>query len=128
TVLDFSRIEAGRMQAAYEPVDLAQATADLAAIFRAACEKAGLVLDVHCAPLPRPVWVDRDMWEKIVLNLLANAFKFTFDGGIEVRLESGEEGPALTVKDTGVGIPIESLPRIFERFHRVEGARARTHE
>ena len=86
TLLDFSRIEAGRVQASYEPTDLAALTAELASNFRSACEQAGLTLTVDCPPLPEPVYVDRDMWEKIVLNLLSNAFKFTLEGGIAVRL------------------------------------------
>ena len=67
-----------------------------------------------------PVYVDREMWEKIVLNLLSNAFKFTFEGEIAVSLaaEAGDD-VELTVRDTGTGIPAEELPRMFERFHRV---------
>ena len=128
TLLDFSRIEAGRTQASYEPVDLAAFTAELASVFRAATDRAGLVLDVDCPPLREPVWVDRDMWEKIVLNLVSNAFKFTFAGGIAVRLRQEGESAVLTVTDTGTGIPEHELPRLFDRFHRAEGARGRTHE
>jgi PAS domain S-box-containing protein len=156
TLLDFSRIEAGRIDAAYEPTDLAALTAGLSSVFRSAIERAGLRLVVNCPPLNEPVYVDREMWEKIVLNLLSNAFKFTFAGEIEVGLrieeeresgeagerESGEAGERekeisairnpqsviLTVRDTGTGIPAEAMPHLFERFHRVKGARARTHE
>jgi signal transduction histidine kinase len=111
TLLDFSRIEAGRIQAVYEPTDLATLTADLASVFRSAIEKAGLQLVVDCPPLSEPVYVDRDMWEKIVLNLLSNAFKFTFEGQISVSLHSVEDGVELVVKDTGTGIPaIGSYP------------------
>jgi signal transduction histidine kinase/DNA-binding response OmpR family regulator len=128
TLLDFSRIEAGRAQAQVEPVDLAAVTADLASVFRSAVEKAGMQLVVDCPPLPRPVPVDRDMWEKIVLNLLSNAFKYTLAGSIEVSLRAEEGQAVLRVKDTGIGIPADELPRLFERFHRVAGARGRTHE
>jgi signal transduction histidine kinase/DNA-binding response OmpR family regulator len=128
TLLDFSRIEAGRIDAAYEPTDLAAFTIDLASVFRSAIEKAGLALNVECAALPEPVYVDRDMWEKIVLNLLSNAFKFTFDGQIRVALEWHGDRVELRVSDTGVGIADAELPRMFERFHRVKHARARTHE
>jgi PAS domain S-box-containing protein len=130
TLLDFSRIEAGRVQASYQPVDLAVFTAELASNFRSACEKAGLRLIVDCAPLRGgdPVYVDRDMWEKIVLNLVSNAFKFTLKGEIEVRLDTVDGHARLTVRDTGVGIPSDELPRMFERFHRVEQTRGRTHE
>ena len=128
TLLDFSRIEAGRIDASYEPTDLAVFTAELASVFRSAIEKAGLELVVECEPLPGPVHVDRDMWEKIVLNLLSNAFKFTFDGRISVALRAAGDRVELRVADTGIGIPESDLPRMFERFHRVKHARARTHE
>src|SRR4051812_43140932 len=128
SLLDFSRLEAGRVQAVYEPVDLAATTAELASQFRAAIEKAGLRLTIDCPPLPEPVFVDRDMWEKIVLNLLSNAFKYTLQGEIEVSLRAAEGAAVLAVRDTGTGIPAAELPSLFNRFHRVEGARGRTHE
>ena len=128
TLLDFSRIEAGRIEACYEPTDLAAHTAELASVFRSAVEKACLRLVVDCPPLPEPVYVDREMWEKIVLNLLSNAFKFTFEGEIKVTLRSRDERVELSVSDTGVGIPEAELPKIFQRFHRVRGAKSRTHE
>ncbi|HEX3099047.1 MAG TPA: ATP-binding protein, partial [Usitatibacter sp.] len=128
TLLDFSRIEAGRMRAHFEPADLSALTAELASNFRSACVKAGLSLVVRCSPLPDVVHVDRDMWEKVVLNLVSNAFKFTLAGEIEVSTSVVDGRPCLEVRDTGIGIPPEELPRVFERFHRVEGARGRTHE
>jgi signal transduction histidine kinase/CheY-like chemotaxis protein len=130
TLLDFARIEAGRVQAAYEPVNLARMTEDLASTFRAAVERAGMRLVVDCRPLGEPVYVDAAMWEKVVLNLLSNAFKFTFEGEIRVTLAPAPDGKTarLVVADTGTGIPADELPRVFERFRRVEGARARTHE
>ncbi len=130
TLLDFSRIEAGRIQASYQPTDLPAFTAELASNFRSLCEKAGLRLIVNCAALDEaePAYVDRDMWEKIVLNLVSNAFKFTLEGEIEVRLEAIVGHARLTVRDTGVGIPSEELPRMFERFHRIERSQGRTHE
>ena len=128
TLLDFSRIEAGRAEASYEPTDLAVLTSDLAGVFRSAIERAGLRLVVDCPPLPAPVYVDHEMWEKIVLNLLSNAFKFTLDGAIAVRLRAAGESVVLEVHDTGRGIPPEELPRIFDRFHRVRDARGRTFE
>ena len=128
SLLDFSRMEAGRVEATYLPTDLAQVTTDLASQFRAAMEKGGLRLVVDAKPLPAPAFVDRDMWEKIVLNLLSNAFKHTFEGEVAVSLAMAGELIQLTVQDTGVGIPEKELPRVFERFHRVRGARARSHE
>jgi signal transduction histidine kinase len=128
TLLDFSRIEAGRVQAVFEPTDLSAFTRELGSVFRSAIEKAGLRLNLDCPALPEPVYVDRDMWEKMVLNLISNAFKFTFEGQIGVSLGAVENMAELRVQDTGVGIPPEEIPKIFERFHRVTNARSRTHE
>jgi signal transduction histidine kinase len=129
TLLDFSRIEAGRITAAYRELDLGRLTTDLASTFRSAVERAGLVFDVQVEPIEAPLFVDPQMWERILLNLLSNAFKFTFDGSIGVRLRPVEgRSVELSVSDTGIGIPAHELPRVFERFHRIEGTRARTHE
>ncbi|PZF88173.1 SpoIIE family protein phosphatase [Micromonospora endophytica] len=128
TVLDFSRLESGRLVAYYEPIDLASYTARVASTFRSVAERAGLRLAVDCAALPEPVYVDQDMWEKIVLNLISNAVKFTFDGEIRVRLRAVDGMARLEVTDTGVGILPEELPHVFERFHRVPGVRSRSHE
>ena len=103
TLLDFSRIEAGRMQASYEPADLAQVTAELASVFRSAVDRAGLVFEVDCPPLPEPVYLDRGMWEKVVLNLLSNALKFTFDGSIRIAVRAEGGQAVVTVADTGTG-------------------------
>jgi signal transduction histidine kinase len=128
SLLDFSRIEAGRIEANFEPVDLATFTTDLASAFRSAMEKAGLKFHVECSPLPENVFVDRGMWEKIIFNLLSNAFKFTFDGSVTVNLCTDSGDAVLRVTDTGTGIPDEELSNVFKRFHRVQNARGRTHE
>ena len=127
-LLDFSRLEAGRMAASFEPTDLTQLTADLASSFRSAFHRAGLEFHVNAGPLSGPVFVDRAMWEKIVLNLLSNALKFTFEGRVSVELTESDDQVRLSVRDTGIGIAAADIPRLFERFHRIEGARARTHE
>lgn len=128
TLLDFSRIEAGRIQAVYEPIDLTTWTAELASTFRSLMERAGLSLVVECSPLSAPIYVDREMWEKIVFNLLSNAFKFTFTGKITVRLQDFADHIELTVEDTGIGIPQNEIPLLFERFHRVKEAQGRSFE
>ncbi len=128
SLLDFARIEAGRIEARYEPLDLSAFTTELADVFRSLIERAGLSFDVVCEPIAEPVYVDREMWEKVVFNLLSNAFKFTLDGGIRVSLTSRERQVELRVEDTGAGIPQTELPKVFERFHRVQDIRARTHE
>src|SRR5919107_58163 len=128
SLLDFSRLESGRITARFEPVDLGRYTAELAAMFESAVERSGLTLTVDCPPLDEPVHVDQEQWAKIVLKLISNALKFTFEGGITVRVRREGERVVLTVIDTGVGIPEDELPHLFERFHRVPGARSRTFE
>jgi signal transduction histidine kinase len=130
SLLDFSRIEAGRVRANFRRTDIRALTTDLASNFRSATERAGILLDIKSEDLIGEVYVDRDMWEKIVLNLLSNAFKFTFEGRIIVRIENVTDGTGamLVVSDTGVGIPAKELPRLFERFHRVENQKSRSFE
>lgn len=128
TLLDFSRLEAGRLRAHFAPLDLSSFTLELAGMFQAAVERAGVRLVLDCPPLSEPVWIDRDLWEKVIPNLISNAFKFTFAGEIRVRTSEVDRWVVVEVSDTGVGIPADELPRIFERFHRVSGATGRTHE
>ncbi|HYF61491.1 MAG TPA: HAMP domain-containing sensor histidine kinase, partial [Herpetosiphonaceae bacterium] len=128
SLLDFARFEKDRLQARYEPVDLAALTADLASVFRAAIEKAGLDLRVHCPPLPEPAYIDPAMWEKIVLNLISNAFKFTRQGSIRIAQEVAGDEIRLIVADSGCGIPPADLAHVFTRFYRVEGTAGRTYE
>jgi PAS domain S-box-containing protein len=128
TLLDFSRIEAGRQQAEFEPIDLSKFTAELASNFRSAVEAAGLELKIDCPSLSTPIFVDREMWEKIVLNLISNAFKFTFQGAIEISLTEKKAEVELKVKDSGVGIPANQLDDVFKRFHRVRQTQGRTFE
>ncbi|KGI67535.1 SpoIIE family protein phosphatase [Mycolicibacterium rufum] len=128
TLLDFSRIEAGRTQATYAPVDIGSLTAELASVFRSAVERAGLTYAVDCRPQDEPVYVDTDMWEKVIFNLLSNAVKFTFDGTISVRVRRDGGDAVIVVSDTGTGVPPDEIPRLFERFHRIENVAARSHE
>ena len=127
-LLEVSRVEAGRAHARFAPVDLPRLTAELAGMFETATDSAGLRLTVDCPPASEPAWVDPDMWERIVPNLVSNALKFTFSGEIAVRLREHEDRFELEVADTGTGIPAEQLDHIFDRFHRVPGATGRTHE
>ena len=128
TLLDFSRIESGQVEPRFEPLDLAGYTADLAEMFKSAMQRAGLTLAVNCTELPRRAHVDREMWAKIVLNLLSNALKATFTGGVTLTFGERDGAAELSVRDTGVGIPFDEQARLFERFHRVLGAQLRTHE
>jgi light-regulated signal transduction histidine kinase (bacteriophytochrome) len=88
-------------------------------VFRSAVESGGLTLTVDCPPLPDLVYVDRDMWEKVVLNLLSNAFKHTFHGGICVTQRWRGDHVELAVADSGVGIPEAELPRVASSIKTV---------
>jgi PAS domain S-box-containing protein len=127
-LLDVTQIEAGRLQARYHPTDLAELTGAITSVFRGAAEAAGLKLTVDTPPLPHDVWVDPGMWEKVVSNLVSNALKFTWTGGVEVSLRALPKHAELVVRDTGVGIPADQLPHVLQRFHRGPHPRGRTHE
>jgi signal transduction histidine kinase len=126
-LLDFARLEAGRLRGNFSPIDVARMTADLAMMFQSAVDASGIKLTVDCPALSEPIWIDRDMWEKIVPNLVSNAFKFTLQGEIAVRMHESPSHAVLEVSDTGIGIAENELSRVFERFHRVAGT-GRTHE
>ncbi|SDY46161.1 Signal transduction histidine kinase [Modestobacter sp. DSM 44400] len=127
-LMDFASIEVGRASAVRVHTDVATFTAELAGVLRAAAERAGLQLLVDCPPLEGPAFVDPRLWEKVVLNLLSNAVKYTFVGSIAVTVRAEGDRFVLTVADTGIGIPAEELPLVFDRFHRVPGAVARHRE
>jgi signal transduction histidine kinase/DNA-binding response OmpR family regulator len=127
-LLDFARLEAGRLTPRFAEHDLARLTTEHASAFQSAFERAGVTLAIDCQPLPGAVWLDEELWEKIVLNLLSNALKFTFAGEVRLTLRAVDGSAELQVSDTGTGIPAHELPAIFQRFHRVAGARARSHE
>jgi PAS domain S-box-containing protein len=126
-LLDFSRAEAGRMRAEFRPTDVARLTTDLASTFSEATSRGGVDLVVQCEPPAKPVYLDPDLWERIVLNLISNAFKATLEGSIEVRVRNVNDHVELSVKDTGMGIEPEEMERLFQRFHRVRSV-ARSYE
>lgn len=128
TLLDFSRIEAGRIEAVFRPVDLFSFTKDLTSNFQSVVDTAGLKLKIEGERLGELAYIDYAMWEKIVLNLLSNAFKYTLKGSITVSVGQTGEWFTLSVADTGIGIPKQELPHMFERFHRISNAAGRSHE
>ncbi|HLT74025.1 MAG TPA: response regulator, partial [Ohtaekwangia sp.] len=128
TLLDFSKIESRRMDASFRPVELAVFTRDIISNFRSIIEKAGLTLNMNFEVITDSVYVDYSMWEKIVLNLLSNAFKYTLQGSITVSLKQENERVILEVTDTGVGIAEKEIPHMFQRFHRIAGSSGRSYE
>jgi signal transduction histidine kinase len=128
TLLEFSRIEAGRLEGTFRPVDICTFTRDLASTFRSAIEKAGMQLHTTCGEIKDEVYIDMDAWEMIVLNLVSNAFKYSKDGHIEVGVEQSGSEIHLTIKDTGVGIPEDQQDKIFHRFYRIGNTQGRSLE
>lgn len=128
TLLDFSLIESGRMKAKFVPTDIVNYTRNLAANFRSMIERAGMQLVIDTENLSKKVYVDRQMWEKIVFNLLSNAFKYTLKGNITVRLYEEKNAMVLKVSDTGAGIPEQELSKIFTRFYRILNSEGRSFE
>lgn len=127
TLLEFSRIEAGRSDAVFQPTDIAEFTTLLASNFRSVMEKAGLRFVISCQSV-EPIYVNLDMWEQIVLNLISNAFKFTFEGKIEVMIKDYKKHIQLCVNDSGIGISKQNVSKIFERFARIRNSKSRTYE
>ncbi|CUA71218.1 protein-histidine kinase [Rhizoctonia solani] len=120
TLMDFSRVEAGRLEGHFRPVQLGQVTADLAALFRSTLEKSGIQYVVDCdSASSQLTYVDPELWEKIVFNIVGNAFKYTLSGKITVTVKHHDNCAIFSVSDTGVGIPEKDQEKITERFHRV---------
>lgn len=129
SILDFARAEAGKLSSQFSPMALGIITAELASSFRSAIESAGIEFIVeNNTPEDLLVWVDQDKWDKIVFNLLSNAFKFTTSGTVRVTASSDAFYFYLEVQDSGIGIPANELSSIFERFVRVENTQARSIE
>lgn len=122
SLLDFSRLEAGRMHASFRLVDLASLTLDLASLFRSAIKKGKIAYEVRVPKDKVEVWLDLDLWEKVVFNIIGNAFKYCLSGSIEVRVTRGPQFAEFSVTDTGCGIAESELSKIFERFHRIESS------
>lgn len=128
SLLDFSRFEAGRAKAVFHPVNISTVTKEVASHFDSAASKSAIRLEINCPPMPQMIYLDLDAYEKILLNIISNAFKHTFEGSISINLNWLGNGVELTVSDTGIGIPADHIEHIFKRFHRVPNAKSRTHE
>ncbi|WP_068188025.1 SpoIIE family protein phosphatase [Mycobacterium sp. UM_CSW] len=126
SLLDFSRIEAGRANANLVCTDVGALTEHIASSFTELCRRAGLELVLDCGPVLADV--DPGMWETIVLNLLSNAVKYTLRGSITIEVRAEGEGCRIALRDTGVGIAPEDLDRLFERFYRADNIRGRSVE
>ncbi|CCQ14517.1 Sensor protein [Rhodococcus sp. AW25M09] len=126
-LLDVVSADAGQLRARLEPTDLAAVTRDCASMFAAVASDQGLDLVVDASE-EVVILIDGEMWSKVVFNLVANAVKYTPAGSVSVRLRAEADTIRLVVADTGLGIPADDLPRVFDRFHRVERSGAHSIE
>ena len=134
SLIDFAQIDSGGLVPTYAPTDLARATSDISSSFRSVVQRAGLQLRVNCPPLDDAVYIDREAWEKVVLNLLSNAFKFTFEGEIAVSVarvdgrRAGRGGYRHRDRRGGAAAPVRALPpraRCRRALARRRGDRSR---
>jgi PAS domain S-box-containing protein len=121
-ILDLTRVEAGAVEPHRVAVDVAAVTDGIAANFRPAIERMGLEFVVERGDLGREAHVDVDMYERIVLNLLSNALKFTPQGRIGLTLTGDVAGYEVSVSDTGIGIPEKDRDHVFDRFRQLAGS------
>jgi signal transduction histidine kinase len=132
-LLDFSRMETGNRQLAEEPFEPAAVLKDLGEMIRVAVAKKGIAFEAEVGALAGlRVVGDERAFRQIMTNLLGNAVKFTDRGGVslgaQVRCDGGQAEIAVTVSDTGRGIPPEALPYIFDRFYQVDSSLTRASE
>ena len=127
-LLDLQRLDAGRMQPNFRPCEIVAFFSQIVDAFRPYCERKGLHLVTEFSSCPL-LYLDTEKFEKVLYNLLSNAMKFTPAGGsITVRGETAGNHCFLQVKDTGIGIPTEQIPHLFERFYQADGSANRSHE
>ena len=128
-LLDVARLEARQLRLHAQPTDLGAFVRTHAAAFDSLAAAQGVALAVETPPQPLPAWIDHDQVQKIMTNLLGNAFKFSPAGAaVRVRLTAAGGQAVLTVADTGCGIPAAHLPLIFDRFHQADASASRHHE
>ena len=128
-LLDLVRLESGVMQVKREPVEVAEFVKGLTSSARQMADDKRLKLETFVDPALGSVLADRDKLEKIVLNLVFNALKFTPAGGsVELRAEKQDEQFVLIVKDTGMGISEKNLPNVFSRFWQADDSSRRKYQ
>ncbi|MGO4170580.1 ATP-binding protein [Bosea sp. TAF32] len=120
-ILDFAKVEAGKLELVEEPFDVVQLVETVAELVAPRAQAKGIELSAHIAPeLPTRLIGDRDRLRQILLNLVGNAVKFTEAGGVGLSLRLSGAGVEITVADTGPGIPVDRLEDIFSEFEQVE--------
>jgi signal transduction histidine kinase len=124
-LLDLSRIESGGWRPAVMQVEVAGTVRDVYAAIQPAASAKQLALESNIAPDATHVRADPTAFRQILMNLVENAVRYTSAGSVRLSTRAGDGGVWVEVSDTGVGIAPEHLPRIFERFYRVDAGRSR---
>jgi signal transduction histidine kinase len=124
-LLDLSRIESGGWRPNATSVDVDAIVRDVFTAMQPAATAKSLTLGAEIAPDATHVRVDPTAFRQIVLNLVENAVRYTREGRVTLRTRAADDGTWIEVRDTGIGIAAEHLPRIFERFYRVDAGRSR---
>ncbi len=124
-LLDLSRIESGGWVPNPQLVDVASVAADATARAKSVADEKNVALDIEIHDHAREAYADPTALRQVLSNLAENAIRHTFSGRVTVFTEPEENGVWVGVKDTGIGIAAEHLPRIFERFYRADRARSR---
>jgi signal transduction histidine kinase len=128
-LLDLAKVEGHQMQLQRRATDLSQLVRNIIEGARPLAERKGIDLEARVEPSLPTIYVDPDLIEKVVVNLVGNALKFTPTGGqIVASLERGGMGVELVVSDTGIGLPTDQLERVFDRFAQIDGSATRNHE
>jgi signal transduction histidine kinase len=128
-LLDLVRLESGRMEVKRDPLEVTEFVKGLASAVRQVADDKRLRLETFVDPALGAILADRDKLEKIVLNLVFNALKFTPSGGrVELRTEKQGEEFVLIVTDTGMGISPKNLPHVFDRFWQADGSSKRKYQ
>ncbi len=124
-LLDFERIEAGRLKISIDAVDINEMVANLEETLTPIAEKKGMTLSARVEGAALTIKTDPDRLRQILINFINNSIKYSEKGHVEVVVSRSDAHVVLAVKDEGLGIPKDQLARIFEPFHQVDGGFAR---
>ncbi len=125
-ILDLSKIEAKKLQVKAEPLPVGQFLNQIAALFKPQAEARGLQLNVEVGQnVPPSIVTDRQRLQQILRNLIGNAMKFTEKGSLTLAARNVDGQVAISVRDTGIGIPPEKIKLIWEAFEQADGSISR---
>jgi len=118
-LFEYSKLEANQVEPQKEPFHISELAQDVYGKYQLLAEKKGIQIQLECEPDTPLVFADISLVERAIQNLMDNALKFTPENGsVTIQIESYPKHVKVTIKDTGIGIPLEEQSKIFERYHR----------